>query len=186
LLRARGHDVIATREPGGTPLGDALRAVFVTRGIAISAMAEAFVVNASRAQHVQDVIEPALRAGSVVLCDRFIDATFAYQGYGRGLDLAVLRALVAHATGGRMPDVTLLVDIDVASSHSRVAARARASGEAIDRLEREGPGFHDRVRAGYLELARNDVRIAVLDGALPAEALLARASEIVVAAIGRA
>ncbi|GAC1299499.1 MAG: dTMP kinase [Vulcanimicrobiaceae bacterium] len=173
--------MVATREPGGTPLGDALRGVFVTPGVAIAPMAEAFVVNASRAQHVADVVEPALRAGSVVLCDRFGDATLAYQGYGRGLDLATLRALVGYATGGRVPDLTLLVDIDVTLSQLRVAARARASGDAIDRLEREGIAFHERVRAGYLDLARAEARIVVLDGALSPEALLERAAAIVLA-----
>ena len=181
FLRERGHEVVTTREPGGTPLGDALRRVFVTPGLAIAPMSEAFLVNASRAQHVVDVIEPALRDGKIVLCDRFGDATLAYQGYGRGVDLSTLAALVAHATRGRSPDLTLLVDIDVRLSQARVAARAVASGAAIDRLEREDLAFHERVRAGYLELARADARIAVLDGVLAPETLLARAAALVVA-----
>ena len=133
-------------------------------------MAEAFVVSASRAQHVRDVIAPALLRGAIVLCDRFGDATLAYQGFGRGLDLAMLRALVAYATGGCVPDLTFLVDIDVALSRTRVAVRSDVSGEAIDRLERESTDFHERVRAGYLELARGDERFVILDGtASPAE-----------------
>jgi len=181
LLRARGYTVVATREPGGTPLGDALRAVFVAPNVRIAPMAEALIVNASRAQHVQDVIEPALGAGIVVLCDRFGEATLAYQGYGRGLDLRRLRKLIACATGGRVPDLTLLVDIDVALSRERVTLRAHAASDAIDRLEREGAAFHERVRAGYLDLARGNARIAILDGALPRETLLERAAALVIA-----
>lgn len=156
---------MTTREPGGTALGDRLRAAFVEPGIAIDPVAEAFVVNASRAQHVREVIEPALQAGAWVFCDRYTDATLAYQGFGRGLDLRTLRTLAAIATGGRVPDLTVLVDVTVALSLARVATRARASGAAIDRLEREDDAFHARVRAGYLELARDGAaRFVVLDG----------------------
>jgi len=176
-----GYNVVTTREPGGTPLGDALRTLFIAPGVTISPMAEAFVLNAARAQHVADVIEPALRGGAIVLCDRFSDATLAYQGYGRGVDLATLRTLTGFATSGRVPDLTLLVDIDVARSRIRVDARADRSGEAIDRLEREDVAFHERVRAGYLELARHDPRIAVLDGTLGPATLRDRASSLVVA-----
>ena len=172
-----GYDVVTTREPGGTPLGDALRAVFVTPGVAISPMAEAFVVSASRAQLVRDVIEPALARGAIVLCDRFGDATLAYQGYGRGIDLAILSALVERATNGRTPDLTLLVDIDVARSRERVVSRAESLGATIDRLEREDASFHERVRSGYLALARRYSRIDVLDGALEPAALLEHARE---------
>jgi len=147
-------------------------------------MSEAFVVNASRAQLVADVIEPALAAGRFVLCDRFADATLAYQGYGRGVDLAALRSLVAIATGGREPDLTLLVDVPVEISRERVKARALALGEAIDRLEREGPAFHERVRDGYLDLAREAKRFVTLDGTLSPEPLLERAIAVVEERIG--
>ena len=174
---------MSTREPGGTPLGDALRGIFVAPGVVIAPIAEAFIVCASRAQHVADVIEPALRRGAVVLCDRFGDATLAYQGFGRGLDLAMLRVLVSYATLGRDPDLTLLVDVDVATSRARVAARALASHATIDRLEREGPEFHERVRRGYLQLAETEARIVVLDGALAPEALVAVAATHLAAVI---
>jgi dTMP kinase len=162
--------VVTTREPGGTALGNRLRAAFVEPGFSIDPMAEAFMVNASRAQHVREVIESALATGAWVCCDRYTDATLAYQGFGRGLALETLHTLAAIATGGRMPDLTLLVDVPVATSQARVAARSRASGAAIDRLEREDDAFHARVRAGYLELARADAaRFVVLDGSRPPE-----------------
>jgi dTMP kinase len=173
-------EVVLTREPGGTAVGDRLRALFVEPGLAIRPLAEAFVLNASRAQHVDEVIEPALRDGCFVLCDRFTDATLAYQGYGRGVDLDMLHMLAAFATHGLEPDLTFLVDVSVATSRERVAARARASGIAADRLEREGPEFHERVRAGYLALAAADPeRWIVLDGTLPPAELATLASHAV-------
>jgi dTMP kinase len=168
-------DYIATREPGGTPLGDRLRSLFVEPGLNFNAVSEAFVVNASRAQLVADVIEPALAAGKLVLCDRFTDATLAYQGYGRGVDLDALRALVTIATAGREPDLTLLVDVPVAVSRERVRARAVALGEPIDRLEREDADFHERVRDGYLQLAHHSTRFMTLDGTQPSARVLERA-----------
>jgi dTMP kinase len=172
---------VATREPGGTALGNRLRAAFVDPGMAIDPLAEAFVVNASRAQHIAEVIEPALARGAWVLCDRFADATLAYQGFGRGVDLAVLRTLAALATRGRVPDLTLVVDVPVALSRERVAMRSAERGVAIDRLEREDAAFHTRVRDGYLELARDDARFVVLDGSL-ASADVARAAFAALAA----
>jgi dTMP kinase len=154
-----------------------LRAAFVEPGLRIDPIAEAFVVNASRAQHVAEVIEPALRAGKWVLCDRFSAATLAYQGYGRGVDLATLRTLAELATRGCEPHVTLLVDVPVAVSRERVLARARAHGTAVDRLEREDAAFHERVRDGYLALAEADARFHVLDGTQPPAELLAAAWE---------
>ncbi len=140
--------------------------MFVDPEATIDPLAEAFLVNASRAQHVAEVIEPALAAGRVVLCDRFSAATLAYQGYGRGIALDDLRRLARVATRGREPDLTLLVDVPVDVSHARVASRALAGGGAADRLEREGRSFHERVREGYLELARDDARFVTLDGSL--------------------
>lgn len=171
--------MVATREPGGTPLGDRLRAVFVEPGLAVSPMAEAFVVSASRAQHVAEVIEPALARGAWVVCDRFAAATLAYQGYGRGVSLDVLRAMNDAATGGRYPDLTFLVDVPVAVSRERVRSRARASGGDIDRLEREDDSFHERVRAGYLELAKADRTYVGLDGTSDPAALAAIAIEAI-------
>jgi dTMP kinase len=168
--------LVATREPGGTPLGNLLRAAFVNPNVSIDPVAEAFVVNASRAQHIADVIEPALARGATVLCDRFADATLAYQGYGRGLDLALLRSLAHAATRGREPDLTLLVDVPLDVSRARVASRASETGTKTDRLEREDDGFHARVRDGYLALAREHPdRFEVLDGTRVPDVLLCAA-----------
>jgi dTMP kinase len=166
-IRSAGHSLVVTREPGGTAFGDRMRDAFVTPGARVDPLAEAFALNASRAQLVAEVIVPALRAGSWVLCDRYATATLAYQGFGRDLDLALLRALGAIATRGVEPDRVLLIDIPVALSRSRVAARAAASGLSTDRLEREDDAFHERVREGYLALAGEDPRIEILDGRLP-------------------
>ena len=140
--------VLVTREPGGTPLGDALRAVFLDPALAVDPIAEVMLLNASRAQLVADVIAPALKARSVVLCDRFFDATVAYQGYGRGLNVDSLLEICLTATHRIAPDLTFLIDIPVELSQARLRARGGA-----DRLEREGTAFHARVREGYLALA---------------------------------
>jgi dTMP kinase len=167
---------VLTREPGGTSVGNRLRSIFVEPGLAIGPLAEAFILNASRAQHVDEVIEPALRGGSFVLCDRFADATLAYQGYGRGVELDTLRSLARIATRGLEPDLTLLVDVSVALSQQRVAARTGAGGAGADRMEREHAEFHERVRRGYVRLAQAEPRFVTIDGAQPQEAVLAAAS----------
>lgn len=169
-LRADGRDLLVTREPGGTPLGDAVRAIVLDRTIAAGAAAEALLMNAARAQHVAAAIRPALEARRTVLCDRYVDSTLAYQGYGRGLDLNVLRALCDAATGGLAADVTLIVDVPVHVSRERMRKR----GVAADRMEAEGDAFHERVRQGYLELAKR-AGAYVLDGTLEASEVLCRA-----------
>ena len=175
-LHATGRDMVETREPGGTLLGDRIRAIFLDRALTIAPFAEALLLNASRQHLMDEVIEPALRAGHTVLCDRFVDSTLAYQGYGRGLDLDMLRQLCEAATGGRRADVTFFVDIPIALSRERVARRERDDGHPQDRLDREDDAFHERVRAGYLALAKaNPQRIHVLEGSLPQSALLAKA-----------
>ena len=149
-LRARGHHVVTAREPGGTPIGDQIRAcLHDTANTAMSATAEVLLYSASRAQLVAEVIRPALAAGRIVLCDRYADSTMAYQGYGRGLDRAMLAALTTIATGGLTPDLTLLLDMDV----DRGLSRRRDEGEEMNRLDLEAVEFHCRVRAGYLALA---------------------------------
>jgi dTMP kinase len=178
-LQARGIEAEATREPGGTLLGDRLRAAFVDPALKLDPVAEALLLNASRAQLVSDVIAPALGAGRWVLSDRFTTATLAYQGYGRGVDLALLRTLAAAATRGLEPELVLLLDIPVELSHRRVAARSSATGVDADRLEREEVAFHERVRAGYLALAEADSRIVALDGAQARDVLLEAAWETV-------
>ena len=166
-LTTRGNVVLVTREPGGTPLGDALRAVFLDPALAVDPIAEVMLLNASRAQLVADVIAPALKVRSIVLCDRFFDATVAYQGYGRGLNVDSLLEICLTATHRIAPDLTFLIDIPVELSVARLRARGGA-----DRLEREGAAFHTRVRDGYLALAdRFPSRYVVLDGTQPAGVL---------------
>lgn len=170
-LRLAGTALLVTREPGGTPLGDAIRHLFIDPATRIDPLAEAMLINASRSQLVADVIAPAARAGTTILCDRFFDATIAYQGFGRGLDIEMLLELCLLATNRIAPDLTLLVDVSAAVSRQRLAARG-----AADRLEREDEAFHERVRSGYAELARRfPQRIVTLDGRQAPEALAAAA-----------
>jgi dTMP kinase len=167
-LHSAGYDVVVTREPGGTPVGDAVRSIFLQPGLAIDAITETLLINASRAQLVTDVIAPAIARGSVVLCDRYVHSTLAYQGFGRGLSIELVRAICDAATGGLMPDLTLLADVDRETSRRRLAAR----GNGADRVESEGDAFHARVRDGFLELARRDPSMVVLDGRRSEEQVL--------------
>jgi dTMP kinase len=169
-LRARGENVLVTREPGGTPLGDRIRQIWRDPASAIDPLAEALLMSADRAQHVAETIAPALRAGTTILCDRYFDSTIAYQGFGRGLDIEMLLELSLLATSRITPDLTLLVDIPPALSLERLGARGNA-----DRLELESLDFHTRVCAGYHELVkRYPSRFVVIDGtASPAEVLAA-------------
>ncbi len=170
-LRARGRSVITTREPGGSPLGDAIRALFLAPGPAIDPVAEAMLVNAARAQHIAALIRPALLRGEVVLCDRFVDSTLAYQGYGRGVDLGLLRSLCDIAVGTLIPDVTILLDCEPTLSRRRLLER----GSARDRLESESADFYERVRDGFLAIARESERHVVLRADDDREALVAAA-----------
>ena len=153
-LRADGKDVMLTREPGGTGLAERIRAL--VREVSDdppNARAETLLFLASRAQLVSEVIRPALEKGTWVLCDRFADSTFAYQGYGRGLDLSGLRELNAFATSGLVPDRTVLLDVSAGTSAERMRIRERATGAAADRMEMAGAEFHARLKRGFLELA---------------------------------
>lgn len=143
-LAAAGHDVVALREPGGTPAGDALRAVLLDPQSALTPETEALLFAASRAQLVRDVITPALHRGAVVLVDRFLLSTYAYQGRGRALSLAALREVNAFATGFLAPDLTLLLALPLEESMARMHARG-----STDRMEREDDAFHRRVRAAF-------------------------------------
>src|SRR5579883_542151 len=175
-LRERGVDVLQTREPGGTPLGEAVRSLFLDPACKIEPMAEVMLLNAARAQLCGEVIRPALRAGKRVLCDRFYDATIAYQGYGRGLDIEELLHLCLAATSGLTPDLTFVLDLPPEASHERVMARSNAGGHAADRLERESLEFHRAVRDGYLDMARRwSTRFFVLDALKPPQVLLEKA-----------
>jgi len=166
-LRALGIEVLETREPGGTLMGEAIRQMlqFNSAGEPPVEAAEVLLFCASRAQLVAKVIKPALARGVWVICDRFTDSTLAYQGYGRGLDLGVLRAINNFATAGLTPDVTLLFDIDVTTSRQRLHDRARKNGETmIDRFEVEPLEFHEKIRDGFLRLAASEPqRLTVID-----------------------
>lgn len=153
-LRAAGEKVLLTREPGGTPLCEAIRGMLQhdAGGESPCPASEVLLFCASRAQLVANVIRPALERGEWVLSDRFQDSTFAYQGYGRGFDLAQLREVNGFATGGLRPSLTLLLDASPETEAARLAER-RAQGEAADRFEREAADFHARLRRGFRELA---------------------------------
>jgi dTMP kinase len=145
---------VATHEPGGTPLGDELRQLVLIRDeLGLGPRAEALLMNASRAQLVEQVIRPALARGEVVVCDRFADSTLAYQGYGLALDLAELRPVIAFATGGLTPDLTILLDIPVREGLARKTAQRAGTPAEWNRFEAQGEAFHERVRAGYHALA---------------------------------
>jgi dTMP kinase len=167
-LRERGHAVQVTREPGGTALAEALRELVLHRPM--DALCESLLVFAARRDHLVQSIEPALAAGTTVLCDRFTDATFAYQGGGRGFDLAVLMQLEAWVQQGRQPDLTLWFDLPPA-----LAAQRRAAARAPDRFESEDLGFFERVQAGYAaRAAQQPQRFARVDAALAPAAVWAQ------------
>jgi dTMP kinase len=167
-LRERGHAVQVTREPGGTALAEALRELVLHRPM--DALCESLLVFAARRDHLVQSIEPALAAGTTVLCDRFTDATFAYQGGGRGFDLAVLTQLEAWVQQGRQPDLTLWFDLPPA-----LAAQRRAAACAPDRFESEDLGFFERVQAGYAaRAAQQPQRFARVDAALAPAAVWAQ------------
>jgi len=167
LLRAKGVHVIVTREPGGTPLGESLRHLFL--GHAMTPLAELLLIFAARAQHIAQVIEPALAAGRWVVCDRFADATYAYQCGGRGLPREQFAWLEAAVVGPLEPDRTVLFDLPPDAAAQRIR---HARNGVVDRLEDEDRGFFARVRAAYLERAATaPERFRVLDATLPIDAL---------------
>lgn len=148
-LRQLGYNVLAVREPGGTPIGDQVRDVLLSnRNGEMHARTEILLFQASRAQLVEQTIRPKLESGGIVLCDRYADSTLAYQGYGRGTNLDQLRALIHFATGGLVPDLTLLLDVDVVQGLKR-----RSEDGDINRLDAMTVDFYQRVRQGYLSLA---------------------------------
>ena len=165
-LAGQGIAVRLTREPGGTPLAERVRSIVLERGTEqVSAVTETLLMFAARALHLENVIVPALRAGQWVVCDRFTDATRAYQGSGRGVDAALIDTL-AHAVHPQLaPDCTLLLDLPVAAGLTRARARGRGG---TDRFEAETVSFFEKVRSGYLALARREpARIHVIDAAVP-------------------
>jgi dTMP kinase len=171
-LRGLGHDVIETREPGGTAAGTAIRSLLLgTEATPLTPLAELFLYCADRTQHVTELIRPALAAGRIVVCDRFSDSTIAYQGYGRGLDLELVRSLDARARDGLVPSLTLLLDCPVAVG----LARARARAGSDDRFERETVAFHERIRAGFRAIAAAaPERVTIVDSTADAAAVSER------------
>ena len=163
-LAGQGIVVRLTREPGGTPLAERVRSIVLERGTEqVSAVTETLLMFAARALHVENVIVPALRAGDWVVCDRFTDATRAYQGSGRGVDAALIDSLAGAVHPQLTPDCTVLLDLPVAAGLSRARARG---GVSADRFEAETVSFFEKVRAGYLALARREpARIQVIDAA---------------------
>jgi dTMP kinase len=161
LLRSEGQDVVVTREPGGTQLGERIRSVLLEPGeYAIAPRAEALLMTAARSQHVVEVILPALSGGAIVLCDRFVDSTLAYQGAGREIPLSELRALQAFAVRELHPDLTILLDLPAESG----IRRRQDSGSPLNRLDQDDLAFHQRVREWYVQEAENDPeRWIVLD-----------------------
>jgi dTMP kinase len=177
-LRAEGSVVRLTEEPAGTALGRRIWEAFKQPGDPITPLAELLFFAAARAQHVQEVILPALARGEIVLCDRFADSTLAYQGYGRGLDLDQVRACNEIATGGLTPNLTLLFDVQPEIGLAR--ADSGPTTEQRDAIGKESLAFHQRVRDGYLALAKSEPdRFVVIDATLPQEAVSAAAWDAV-------
>lgn len=174
-LKGNGIPFIATDEPGGTPLGKRIREVLLNRGpYSISPEAELFLFIAARSQHVADVMLPALREGKWVICDRFLDATLAYQGFGRGLDIGFIRRLHDFSSSSLKPALTILLDLPVEAGLGRAMDRIARSREIAleDRFEREDREFHRRIREGYLILAQEDPeRYRIIDAAREIEAV---------------
>lgn len=153
----KGKEVVLTREPGGKGLGEKVREILLNYDDEVSDRCESFLFLADRAQNIDIIVNPAVKEGKIVLCDRHIDSTVAYQGYGRGLNIDRINMLNNLATNGKKPDLTLVFDVDVETSMKRV-------GKEKDRMESAGIDFHNRVRKGYLELAKQEPkRIKVLD-----------------------
>ena len=148
-LRKSGYKTLLTREPGAKGLGEKLREILLNYDGDVSSKCESFLFLADRAQHVDCIIKPAIKQGKIVLCDRHTDSTVAYQGYGRGLDIEQINCLNSIATGGMKPDLTIVFDVDIETSMRRI-------GNEKDRMESSGIEFFNRVRSGYLEIAKKE------------------------------
>jgi len=166
FLKSLHRPFLLTREPGGTGVGERIRQILLSsENVGIEPMAELYLYAAARVQHLHQVISPALREGKVVICDRFADATLAYQGYGRGVDLVWIEGIHARTMENVKPDLTFLLDLPVEEGLRRALKRMENHSVKEDRFEKEALDFHRRVREGYLSLARNEPRrIIVLDG----------------------
>jgi dTMP kinase len=168
-LEEKGYPVLATREPGGTSIGNQIRAILLDpRNTEILPASEALLFSAARAQIVNQVIRPHLMQGSIVLCDRYADSTLAYQGYGHGLELETLHAITALATAELKPDLTVYLDIDVEEGLRRKLAAHKANNSEWNRIDRQEMAFHRRVRGGYLKMAAQEPdRWLVIDATQP-------------------
>jgi dTMP kinase len=166
-LKETGKEVLFLREPGGTPVSEKIRSILLDKqNLDLNSRAELLLFSAARSQLVRQVILPALERRAIVVCDRFYDSTTAYQGHGRGIDLAEIRVVNTLATFGAVPERTFLVDVGL----EEIARRRKASGLSADRMESEGMAFFERVRRGYLAIAAGEpARIAVIDGARSVE-----------------
>lgn len=181
-LREQGLDVVLTREPGGTPLAEKVRELLLAPSDEVMAAdTELLLVFAARAQHLAEVIRPALERGAVVLCDRFTDATYAYQGGGRGLSVARIASLEQFVQGDLRPDLTLVFDLPVEVGLARAAARGR-----LDRFEQEGQAFFEAVRQAYLQRAQGEPqRYSLLDAAQPLEGVQRAIDALLPGIVGR-
>lgn len=181
VIRQQGYDLLVTREPGGTPLGEDLRQLLLGhRHEGMADDTELLLMFAARAEHLSAQIEPALAAGRWVLCDRFTDATYAYQGYGRGIDIARIAALENWVQGTRRPDLTILMDLPVEVGLQRAGKRS-----SPDRIERQAFSFFERVRAGYLTLAADNAqRYRVIDAARSLDQVQSEVKETIAAFLG--
>lgn len=174
-LESKGYQVVYTREPGGTPTGEMIREVLLRGSEDMNPMTEAFLFLAARRENVVRNILPALRSGKVVVCDRYTDSTIAYQGYGRGLPIKILRRLNKLATLGVKPDLTLVIDVNPEKGFERI------NGKDLDRIEREAMEFHTRVREGYMKLAKiSGRRVKLLDGSRPPEEIQKEAISLII------
>jgi dTMP kinase len=174
-LKKRGLDPLITREPGGTATGERIRRLLSEAANTMAARTELFLIIAARAQHVRELIRPALDAARVVISDRYTDSSVAFQGYGRGLDLRTIHEMNRFATEGLTPDLTILFDLDPARARTRLSRRTKSSAtdapeSDLEYLDREEKAFHERVRDGYLEMMQADpARIRLVDSSGPVE-----------------
>ena len=183
-LRKEGRDVIVTREPGDTRAGEAIRKIFLDPEVSLDVAAELLLVLADRAQHVREKLRPGIEAGAVVISDRYSDSTVAYQGYGRGFDLAILRQLNRLATGDMIPDLTIVLDCPAEVGLARTRERVKGQAHKFDRFESELLEFHRRVREGFLATAKAEPhRVKIIDSQQTFETVSAQILAVVRAAV---
>jgi len=180
FLRRQGYSVLLTREPGGTPIGEQVRLILNNlENTAMHPRTEILLFQSARAQHVEELIKPHLEKGELVVCDRYVDSTLAYQGYGHQVNLAQLRQVVEYATGGLKPNLTLLLDVE-----AEVGLRRRAGGGDWNRLDAYELAFHKRVREGYFQLVKEEPqRWVIIDANQPPEQVQEQVRQAVIARI---